>query len=153
MQQIEFETRFRAPVSEIFGAISDHENFGRMTGAKMTRIQEGDDGKVNGVGSVRRVKIGPLPAFEETVVEFKSNKLITYTITKGSPLKEHLGCIRFKKEGDETVVHYTIEFKSRIPLAGPFIKIALQTGIQRGLKKHARLLEKRAEKAAAASSS
>ena len=53
-------------------------------GAKVTRVSDGDASR-NGVGSTRRLKIGPLPAFEETVTAAEPNSLIEYTISQGHP--------------------------------------------------------------------
>lgn len=135
MSRIEFDSYFKQPLSEIFAMLSDHEEFGRVTGANMTRTKPGDDGELNGVGSLRDVKIGPLPAFEEKVVAFEKDSLIQYTITQGSPIKNHMGWIRFQEYNGGTHVNYVIEFEPKVPLTGGLIGFALKQGIHGGFKK------------------
>ena len=44
----------------VFEALSEHENLGPVFGAKITRKSDGDAHR-NGVGSSRKLNIGPLP--------------------------------------------------------------------------------------------
>ncbi len=81
--------------SAIFDYLAEHENLAEVFGAKVTRLRDGEDGERNGVGSVRELQIGPLPPFEETVTEFVPNERIVYRITKGSPLRGHVGVMTF----------------------------------------------------------
>ena len=74
--------------------MSEHENLGPLFGANVTRVRDGDTER-NGVNSVRRLKVGPLPPFEETVHEFVPDERIVYRITKGGPLKDHVGVLEF----------------------------------------------------------
>ena len=127
---------FNAPLSKVFSALSDHENFGKICGIKMARIKDGEDG-ANGLGSVRKINIGPLPSFEETITEFKPNEFIQYKITKGSPIKNHCGELRFTGSDGTTSLVYTIELESKIPLTTPLVKFALKNGISKGLRRYA----------------
>lgn len=133
-QYLQMNVEFNAPVDTVFGELSDHENMGKVLGAKIKRVKNGDD-NINGVGSVRRITPVPLAGFEETVTAFEPNKLIEYTITKGSPLKNHLGRMVFSEHNGKTRLHYTIQFEPRlpVPLAGMIIKTALEKVILSGL--------------------
>ena len=135
-QTIKIVQTFNAPIEEVFAALSDHENFGRICGIKMTRIQDGD-GALNGLGSIRKINIGPLPSFEETITDFEANSLIEYKITQGSPIKNHVGTLKFSSQGDKTVLHYTIKLESKIPFTTGLIKGALESGLAKGLKRYA----------------
>ncbi|HEX4938913.1 MAG TPA: SRPBCC family protein, partial [Candidatus Kapabacteria bacterium] len=127
---------FNAPVSEVFAQLSDHEKMGEVLGAKVKRVKDGK-GNVNGVGSVRRITPVPLADFEETVTAFEPNKLIEYTVTKGSPIKNHLGRMVFSESNGKTHLHYTIQFdmKLPIPLSGLLMKTILEKLILSGLQK------------------
>ena len=89
------EHDFAKPPQPVFAHLAEHENLAEVFDAKITRLHDGEDGERNGVGSVRQLQIGPLPPFEETVTEFVPNERIVYRITKGSPLRGHVGVMTF----------------------------------------------------------
>ncbi|MED5431406.1 hypothetical protein A15D_00488 [Alcanivorax sp. MD8A] len=136
MQRIEISKTFPFSVDKLFDFLSDHENLELIFApAKIQRIKEGKDSP-NGVGSTRNMKILIAPAFHETVTRVVPNELIEYTITKGSPLKNHKGVMRFSDTGTGgSRLDYTIEFEGKLPLIGPIIKAGLDQGIRRGLNK------------------
>lgn len=138
-QFIQMNVEFNAPVDTIFATLSDHEAMGSILGAKVKRVKDGQ-GSVNGIGSVRRITPVPLADFEETVTAFEPNKLVEYTITKGSPLKNHLGRMVFSEQNGKTHLHYTIQFEPKlpIPLSGLIVKTALEKIILGGLHKLAK---------------
>ncbi len=138
-QEINIQQEFNAPVEEVFSTLSDHETFGKICGVKMTRIKDGE-GQPNGLGSVRRLNIGPLPSFEETITGFVMNESIEYKITQGSPIKNHVGTLRFSDLGGKTRLDYTILLESKIPCTTGLIKTALKNGIAKGLQGYARSL-------------
>lgn len=136
MQRVIVDHDFPMPVDRAFTYLSEHENLETLFGAKVTRLQDGTDGQRNGVGSVRQLKIGPLPPFEETVTEVVPNELIRYQITKGSPLREHRGEMRFTPNADGTShLHYEIAFGAVVPGLDFVIAKGLKTSIAKGLKK------------------
>ncbi|MDX1453805.1 MAG: SRPBCC family protein [Oleiphilaceae bacterium] len=139
-QSLRIQQQFNAPLNEVFDTLSDHERFGRIIGVKMKRVKTGDDG-ANGLGSIRTIHIGPLPSFEETITGFEPNALIEYKITKGSPIKNHVGTLRFSENNGVTELDYTIELESKIPLTTGLIKTALHNGIAKGLKRYSESLQ------------
>ena len=136
MQRIDISKTFPFSVDKLFDFLSDHENLELIFApAKIQRIKEGKDSP-NGVGSPRNMKILIAPAFHETVTRVVPNELIEYTITKGSPLKNHKGVMRFSDTGTGgSRLDYTIEFEGKLPLIGPIIKAGLDQGIRRGLNR------------------
>ena len=84
------ERDFAAPVEQVFAHLSEHENLSVLLGAKIERLNDGQPER-NGVGSRRQLRIGPLAPFEETVTKYVPGELIEYRITKGTPLREHVG--------------------------------------------------------------
>ena len=90
MQTVEIIQEFSRSTAEVFEELADHNRLGRVFGLPVVRIRDGNT-TVNGVGSVRRLKLGPLPAFEETTTTAEPNTLIEYKITRGSPLSGHWG--------------------------------------------------------------
>lgn len=133
MQRIEITQGFALPVERVYAYLSEHENLGPLFGAKIQRLRDGHDGR-NGVGSVRRLKVGPLPWFEETNTQVVPNELIEYRITKGGILNNHRGEMRFASSGIGSTLTYVIEFDPKVPLTGPALKRTLERSIRAGLK-------------------
>lgn len=136
MQRVIVDHDFDVPVEAAFAYLAEHENLEELFGAKVTRLRDGTDGTRNGVGSVRQLKIGPLPSFEETNTEVVPNELIRYRITKGSPLRDHLGEMRFTANADGTAhLHYEISFRGVVPGVGFVVAKGLERNIPAGLSK------------------
>jgi uncharacterized protein YndB with AHSA1/START domain len=136
MQRVVIEHDFRVPVQRAFDHLSEHENLEVLLGAKITRLSDGTDGTRNGVGSVRRLKVGPLPPFEETVTEVIPNELIRYRITKGSPMRDHSGEMRFSPNGaDGSHLRYEISFGAVVPGLDVLVAAGLRRNIPKGLRR------------------
>jgi len=133
MQLLIFDHDYAMPPERVFAYLSEHENLDDIFGARITRLRDGTDGHRNGVGSVRELKVGPTPPFEETVTEFVPNELIAYEITKGSPLKNHRGEMRFTVEGEGTHLHYEISFRSKLPGVDLIVAQGLKRNVAKGL--------------------
>jgi len=97
MQSVTFDRDFTQPPERIFAYLADHKNLEPLFDAKIARLTEGDDGVPNGPGASWRMKLGPLQSFVETLTEVVPNELIRYRITKGSPLRDHEGVMRFSR--------------------------------------------------------
>ncbi|WP_206490896.1 SRPBCC family protein [Rhodococcus sp. KRD162] len=125
--------RFVSPPEVVFAVLAEHENLGPLFMAKIDRVRDGDTTR-NGVGSTRRLKLGPLPAFEETTTTSEPNSLIEYRITKGSPLRGHWGRQRLTPTPDGgTELDYTIGFDAPIPGLAAIVGKALTSSISKNL--------------------
>ena len=135
LQKIDIRKEFPYPVEQLFGFLSVHKNLEAIfVPARINRVKDGVD-QPDGLKSVRRLRILLAPAFEETVTLFRQNERIEYRITRGSPLRNHLGVMRFSSTPEGSALHYTIEFEGKLPLIGPLIRAALNRGIRQGLDK------------------
>ncbi|HEY4812161.1 MAG TPA: SRPBCC family protein [Solirubrobacteraceae bacterium] len=132
---VHIEHHFSKPPERVFAHLAEHENLAEVFGAKVTRVRDGQDGERNGVGSVRRLQIGPLAPFEETVTEFLPSERIVYRITKGSPLSGHLGVMTFVAQGGGTRFVYDIRLASRIPGLALLVRAVLTRSITQALPK------------------
>jgi uncharacterized protein YndB with AHSA1/START domain len=130
---VHIEHDFAKPSERIFAHLAEHENLAEVFGAKVTRLRDGDDGERNGVGSVRQLQIGPLPPFEETVTEFVAPQRIVYRITKGGPLRGHVGVMTFAATPAGTRFVYDIRIASPIPGLAPIVRASLTRSIERSL--------------------
>lgn len=124
---------FSKPPQQIFAYLAEHEHLAGVFGADVVRLCDGDGGERNGVGSRRRLKIGALPPFEETVTEFEPGRRIVYRITKGSPLRGHVGTMTFQPAGAGTHFAYDIRLASPIPGLAPIVRAQLTRSIKRSL--------------------
>ena len=124
---------FKSDPQTVFEKLAEHENLGPVFGAKITRVSDGTTSR-NGPGSVRRLKIGPLPAFEETTTTAEPYSLIEYKISKGSPLKEHWGRQELSPTADGgTQLVYTIGFNTALPGMAGMVARTLTNAIAKGL--------------------
>ena len=136
MHRVHIQQEFRRPVSDIFAHLAEHENLERVFGANVRRVKDGDDGHRNGVGSVRSLRVGPGPWFDETVTEYVPHELIRYRISRGSPLKNHEGVMRFSsRPGGGSHLDYVIDFDGKLPGVGPVVKAMLDRNISRALQR------------------
>ncbi len=144
-QYIKIKQLFNAPVDTIFNILTDHEAFGEVINTNMERIVNGQGDNKNGVGSVRRVKAAFVPAFEETVITLEPNKLMEYVVSKGSPIKNHKGKMKFENEQGKTRLNYTIYFEPKFsfPFLGIILKKVIEAPLRKGLEQLAQKFESR----------
>ncbi len=143
-QRVVLTACVQAPPEQIYDFFCDHESFGRIWPGEIRRIKDSDDpGNPNGVGSVRSIKLGPLK-FEETHITCDRPLCIQYRVTRGGPIKNHLGTIHFSPDGSATRIDYSIEFDPRVPLTGCLIARSLKRDWDRGIKPIITELEKAA---------
>lgn len=131
---IDVTQSFATGAAEVFAALADHNRLGRILGAPVRRIRDGQ-GDVNGVGSIRR--IGPWPlGTQETVTEFAPGKLIAYRISRlGGPVVNHRGRLDFAPDGDGCRVTWHIEFDTMPAVIGPMLRNVLEGAVRRGLSR------------------
>ncbi|TDZ90699.1 Polyketide cyclase / dehydrase and lipid transport [Mycobacteroides salmoniphilum] len=134
-QRVHITHEFKSDPQTVFNKLAEHENLGPVFGANVTRVSDGTSTR-NGAGSVRRLKVGPLPAFEETTTTAQPNTLIEYKITKGSPLRGHWGRQELTPTASGgTTLDYTIGFDSAIPGLAVLVGKVLTSTIAKGLPK------------------
>ena len=124
---------FTLPVERVYAFLAEHENLGPIFGAKVKRVRDGLTSR-NGTGSVRSLKVGPLPAFEETIVDAVEDQRIVYRITQGSPLRGHRGEMVFSPLSTGSRLVYTISFGAVVPGLDRVVKLGLTRNLRKGLK-------------------
>ena len=138
MNRVDVTHDYALPAEQVFAYLSEHKNLEPLFGARIRRVQDGETSP-NGVGSVRALKVGPLPWFEETIVESVEPSLIRYRISRGSPMRNHRAVITLIPSEQGCQVHYVIEFDTALPGIGKVIQVGLSRNIERGLRKLERL--------------
>lgn len=138
---IEIDETFDAPRQRVFALFADHNLFGKLLGAPVKRIRDSDQADPNGIGSVRKIGIGPI-GIEETVTSFEPESLIEYAISSFSPVRNHYGRIRFSSPSKNTTrVQYTVYFEDSVPLTGALVRSALNQALRRGMRRVPRMVK------------
>ena len=126
--KIEIDETFDVPRNRVFALFADHERFGKLLGAPVKRIRDSDQADP-------KIGIGPI-GLEETVITFEPGLLIEYTISSMSPIRNHIGRIRFDDAANgRTRVQYTISFDDIVPFTGKLVSSALDQGIRKGIRR------------------
>ena len=130
---VEIRETIPLPLEETFSRLADHNRLGSVLGLPVRRTQDGK-GDPNGLGSVRTLGVWPID-FDETVTKYEPSTRIEYKISRGTPLRDHHGIVRFTPKGAGTEVAWTIRFDVPVPVLGRVLKQGLGFGISRGLRK------------------
>jgi len=126
---VHVEHDFSKPPERVFAHLAEHENLAEVFGAKVKRLADGEAGQRNGVGSRRQLRMGRLPPFEETVTEYVPDERIVYRITRGGPLRGHIGTMTFVPKDGGTRFMYDIRIASQIPGLAPLVRTLLTRSI------------------------
>ncbi|WP_166258478.1 SRPBCC family protein [Marinobacter salicampi] len=132
---IDIDETYSVSRPRAFALFADHRRFGKLLGAPVKRVKDSQQADPNGLGSVRKIGLGPI-GLEETIIRFEPDELIEYSITSISPLRNHLGRIRFTDApGGRTTINYSIRFDDIVPFTGKLVHMALEKGIRKGMRR------------------
>ena len=143
MHAIQIKKEFNAPVAQVFELLSKHATYNiAFAPMQVVRIKDSaDPERPDGVGSVRRMGIGPIKPLQEQITVLEPNQRIEYKIIKNPLIKHHLRTREFQQVADnKTLVTYRIELQARVPFVSKAILAQLKTAIKIGLSKLAKSL-------------
>ena len=135
MHAIQIKKEFNAPVAQVFELLSKHATYNiAFAPMQVVRIKDSaDPERPDGVGSVRRMGIGPIKPLQEQITVLEPNQRIEYKIIKNPLIKHHLGTLEFQQVADnKTLVTYRIELQVRVPFVSKIILAQLKTAIKIG---------------------
>lgn len=141
MNSIQVQKEFNAPIDQVFDLLSKHATYNvAFAPIQVERIKDSHDPeRPDGVGSVRQMGFGPIKPLREQITLLEPNQRIEYQIVKNPLLKHHLGIIEFEARGaDKTLVTYTIELQTYVPLISKLILAQLKSAIKLGFSKLAK---------------
>ena len=126
---VHVEHDFGKPPERIFAHLAEHENLAEVFGAKVTRLNDGEDGTRNGVGSRRQLRIGRLAPFEETVTEFAPVRAHRLPHHQGQPAAWSRGDddVRAQRRGHALPVRHSHR------LADPGLALIVRTMLTRSI--------------------
>lgn len=134
-QAVRFEQFFATPRERVFAWFADHGKFGRLWPGRTRRVQvSADPAHPDGLGSVRQIRSAGL-TFEETITAFEPPARIEYRVTRGGPVRNHVGRLSFTEVSGGTKLDYAIEFDPRVPFTGGLIASVLCAAWQRGVQR------------------
>lgn len=141
MNAMQIKKEFHAPVEKVFELLSKHATYNvAFAPIQVVRIKDSaDPERPDGVGSVRRLGLGPIKPLQEEITLLEPNKRIEYKIIKNPLVKHHLGIIEFQPvDENKTLVTYTIEFQARAPFVSKLVLAQLKSAIKIGFSKLAK---------------
>lgn len=140
LHQFKIEQVLPCSQQQAFAFFSEHTNFGKFWPGKFSRVQDSHSDNLNGLGSVRQIDTGAIK-FEETIIGFKEDQLIEYTISKNSPFDNYHGKMEFFALNDkECFLRHTMQFNPKVPGLYWIELAGMELIIKRGIKKAAKLL-------------
>ena len=118
MRTVRVERKVDASPERVFELIADHANYDRfraITGSEL--VSEGDP-PPNGVGAMRRIRVGPI-RFEEEITAYEPSSRLDYLIVRlNLPFDHRGGTMRLSEEEGGTRVEWISTFRIPIPVVG-----------------------------------
>lgn len=141
MNAMQIKKEFNAPIETVFELLSKHATYNiAFAPIQVVRIKDSTDPeRPDGVGSVRRLGLGPIKPLQEEITLLTPNQRIEYKIINNPLVKHHLGIIEFQPvDKNKTLVTYTIEFQARAPFVSKLVLAQLKSAIKLGFSKLAK---------------
>ncbi|CAM4314593.1 SRPBCC family protein [Acinetobacter pragensis] len=141
MNAMQVKKKFNAPVEQVFELLSKHATYNvAFAPIQVVRVKDSaDPERPDGIGSVRRLGLGPIKPLQEEITLLIPNQRIEYKIIKNPLVKHHLGVIEFESvDENKTLVTYTIELQARAPFVSKLILAQLKSAIKLGFSKLAK---------------
>jgi len=130
-QTLSFLARYEVAPEALWAVVVDHEGMGDWLDANISVIAGPGDG---GVGTVRRIKSGPLTIDEEVTVCDPPRRMV-YRIVRGLPLlRYHQGEVRVSPWGDSgSELSWSITVSSAVPFFTEALGAVLRRSLNHGL--------------------
>ena len=141
MNAMQIKKAFNAPIETVFELLSKHATYNiAFAPIQVVRVKDSTDPeRPDGVGSVRRLGLGPIKPLQEEITLLTPNQRIEYKIINNPLVKHHLGIIEFQPvDENKTLVTYTIEFQARAPFVSKLVLAQLKSAIKLGFSKLAK---------------
>ena len=138
---MQIKKEFNAPIETVFELLSKHATYNiALAPIQVVRVKDSTDPeRPDGVGSVRRLGLGPIKPLQEEITLLTPNQRIEYKIINNPLVKHHLGIIEFQPvDENKTLVTYTIEFQARAPFVSKLVLAQLKSAIKLGFSKLAK---------------
>lgn len=110
-----FRREVNLPVEKVWSLLGD---FTKAPSSEIEVLVEKEgDRETNGVGTIRKITIRKV-CVREILDSANPPYSFTYRILSGVPIKEYLGNVRLEPRESSTIIHWSAELTSKIPLTG-----------------------------------
>lgn len=143
-KKITLTQKFDAPVADVFEFLSKHASYNQIFWPiQVVRTKDSaDPQRPDGVGSQRKMGVGPIKPITEEVTVVEENEVIEYKLINNPLIRHHHGRLAFKSlSADSTLLTYTIELDGKLPFSSFIILSQLKVAITLGLAKVAKSLK------------
>jgi hypothetical protein len=135
--RVEVTQEVAGDAAGVFARYCDHESWSRWAGLGPVRLVTEGKSERNGVGAVRQMGVGI--RVREEVVEFEPPVRMAYRVVSGAfPIRDHLGEVEFRQEGDKTRITWRCRFEPLVPATGWLLEAVTKAVFQRVLRRLAK---------------
>ena len=118
MATLRFRETTSAPPKTVFDILTDSARWQEWSDVPSSaRIVDGAD-HPDGVGSVRRLGVGPLPLLKEEVLTYEAPSLYEYALIGGPPIRDYVGRVEITSQGEGSEIRWTVNLRAPISLPG-----------------------------------
>lgn len=112
----------KKPIDAVFAILTDHGNYSQFKPVDESILVEQGKTEQNGLGALRKVKLGGM-TLHERIVLFEPPYRLGYQIERSAPLRfEHIkGEVMLKEHAEGTEVTWVSQGYIRFPLLGPLL--------------------------------
>ena len=137
LKYIVMTQQINAPLDLVFPMFCRHRIFNTILWPLTSVVVKTaeDPNNSDGVGSIRKIGIGPLKLIQEEITKIIPNQLIEYEMLKNCLFSFHLGRLEFEEKEGISYLSYSIWLQSKIPLLATLVLAQLKWSATRGLKK------------------
>ncbi len=130
IHEARLELEFAVPPARLWEAITDHEGMSKWAGAQVRLVARGD---AEGVGAVRRIRVGAL-ALDEEVIYADAPRRLVYRVVRGAPLRFHRGEMLVLPSARGSLLRWNILLASDVPGFARVTARTLELALGRGLR-------------------
>lgn len=144
-KKITIKQKFNLPVTDVFDFLSKHASYNKVFWPiQVVRTKDSTDPqRPDGLGSQRKMGVGPIKPITEEITLVEENRAIEYQLINNPLIRHHLGRLEFKPLSEKSsLVTYTIELDGKLPLSSFIILSQLKVAITLGLAKAAKSMGK-----------
>lgn len=141
MRTVHVEEVVGLPIDRVWALLSEHADYDRLPGISDAELLTPGDPPPNGLGAVRRIRLGEV-VFDEEIVGFDPPRRMDYRIIASRPVRvdQELGRICLEPAEESTRVTWTSTFSVRVPLIGWFVTRRAARQFERGFRNVLRAL-------------
>ena len=143
IKYIVMKQQFNASLDLVFPIFCKHRTFNIILWPLHSVLFKSaqDPQNSDGIGSIRKMGIGPFKFIQEEITKMIPNQMIEYQMKRNYMFSFHLGRLEFEEKDGITYVSYSIWLQSKIPLLATLVLAQLKWSATRGLKKVAAQIE------------